>query len=127
VHLAHYVPRNEKVAIKMVDMDLFAPRQIDELRKELQIMNLCRHLNVLPVLQSFICESKLCIVTPVMSAGQWLNVLVTLGPFAFTETQCLYCRLVPRYTERQFQWVGRAYHSMVSQAFGRNLIYNRVE
>ncbi|KAI9284603.1 kinase-like domain-containing protein [Umbelopsis sp. AD052] len=75
VHLAHYVPRNEKVAIKMVDMDLFAPRQIDELRKELQVMNLCRHLNLLPVLQSFICESKLCIVTPVMSAGSCHDIL----------------------------------------------------
>lgn len=84
MHLAHYIPRNEKVAIKMVDMDLFAPRQIDELRKELQIMNLCRHPNLLPVLQSFICDSKLCIVTPVMSAGQWLKVfLVTLGSIAF--------------------------------------------
>jgi serine/threonine protein kinase len=71
VHLARYLPGNEEVAIKMVDMDMFAPRQIDELRKELQIMSLCRHANLLPVLQSFICESKLCIVTPVMSAGSY--------------------------------------------------------
>ncbi|KAH8549420.1 kinase-like domain-containing protein, partial [Umbelopsis sp. PMI_123] len=75
VHAARYLPSNEKVAIKMVDMDLFAPRQIDELRKELQIMNLCRHLNLLPVLQSFIFESKLCIVTPVMSAGSCHDIL----------------------------------------------------
>ncbi|KAG2176914.1 hypothetical protein INT43_007568 [Umbelopsis isabellina] len=32
VHLARYLPTNEQVAIKMVDMDMFAPRQIDELR-----------------------------------------------------------------------------------------------
>lgn len=69
VHLARYLPTNEQVAIKMVDMDMFAPRQIDELRKELQIMNLCCHDNLLPVLQSFAHESRLCIVTPIMSAG----------------------------------------------------------
>lgn len=75
MHLARYLPANEEVAIKMVDMDMFAPRQIDELRKELQIMNLCRHPNLLPVLQSFISDSKLCIVTPVMSAGSCHDIL----------------------------------------------------
>lgn len=53
----------------MVDMDLFEQCQIDELRREIQIMSLCRHENVLPVHRSFMHDSKLCIVTPVMTAG----------------------------------------------------------
>jgi len=54
----------------MVDMDQFEQSQIDELRREIQIMSLCRHDNVLPVHRSFMHDSKLCIVTPVMTAGE---------------------------------------------------------
>lgn len=65
--------KNHQVAIKMVDMDRFEQCQIDELRREIQIMSLCRHENVLPVHRSFMHDSKLCIVTPVMTAGEHLN------------------------------------------------------
>jgi serine/threonine protein kinase len=68
VTLATY-RKNHQVAIKMVDMDQFEQCQIDELRREIQIMSLCRHENVLPVHRSFMHDSKLCIVTPVMTAG----------------------------------------------------------
>lgn len=74
VTLATY-RKNHQVAIKMVDMDLFEQCQIDELRREIQIMSLCRHENVLPVHRSFMHDSKLCIVTPVMTAGSCHDVL----------------------------------------------------
>ncbi|KAG2176799.1 hypothetical protein INT44_007463 [Umbelopsis vinacea] len=64
-----------QVAIKMVDMDQFEQSQIDELRREIQIMSLCRHDNVLPIHRSFMHDSKLCIVTPVMTAGSCHDVL----------------------------------------------------
>ncbi|CAM0142400.1 unnamed protein product [Umbelopsis sp. WA50703] len=74
VTLATY-RKNHQVAIKMVDMDQFEQCQIDELRREIQIMSLCRHENVLPVHRSFMHDSKLCIVTPVMTAGSCHDVL----------------------------------------------------
>lgn len=63
----------------MVDMDQFEQSQIDELRREIQIMSLCRHDNVLPIHRSFMHDSKLCIVTPVMTAGE-LNRSFSLPP-----------------------------------------------
>jgi serine/threonine protein kinase len=58
----------------MVDMDQFEQSQIDELRREIQIMSLCRHDNVLPIHRSFMHDSKLCIVTPVMTAGELTDI-----------------------------------------------------
>jgi len=75
VYIAKYKPLNKNVAIKMIDLDMFERNQIDELRKEIQIMNLCRHPNLLPVFGSFVNGSKLYIVTPYLSAGSCLNLM----------------------------------------------------
>jgi serine/threonine protein kinase len=76
--------KHYQVAIKMVDMDQFEQSQIDELRREIQIMSLCRHDNVLPVRRSFMHDSKLCIVTPVMTAGELtIRPITILSPVRY--------------------------------------------
>ncbi|KAI3638882.1 hypothetical protein MIR68_003380 [Amoeboaphelidium protococcarum] len=75
VHVAVYKPLNKQVAIKVIELDQFERNQIDELRKELQVMTLSRHPNLLPVKGSFVVESKLYIVTPLCYAGSCLDIM----------------------------------------------------
>ena len=49
VHLSAHRPSNQPCAIKLIDLDQFERNQIDELRRELQVMSLCKHANLLSV------------------------------------------------------------------------------
>ncbi|KAG0021757.1 hypothetical protein BGZ80_001772 [Entomortierella chlamydospora] len=70
VYNAYYKPLNKRIAIKVIDLDMFERNQIDELRRETQVMALCKHPNVLRVNGAFVTDSKLYIVTPYLSAGK---------------------------------------------------------
>ncbi|KAF9913179.1 hypothetical protein EC991_003639 [Linnemannia zychae] len=59
VYNAYYKPLNKRVAIKVIDLDMFERNQIDELRRETQVMALCKHPNVLRVNGAFVTDSKL--------------------------------------------------------------------
>lgn len=70
---AIYKPTQSVVAIKKVNLELLRDddgSRLDALRKEIQIMTLCRHTHLLPVHQSFVSRSHLYIVMPIMSAGK---------------------------------------------------------
>ncbi|KAF9175911.1 phospholipase C type enzyme [Mortierella sp. AD010] len=71
VYNAYYKPLNKRIAIKVIDLDMFERNQIDELRRETQVMALCKHPNVLRVNGAFVTDSKLYIVTPYLSAGKY--------------------------------------------------------
>ncbi|KAI9353367.1 kinase-like domain-containing protein [Zopfochytrium polystomum] len=86
VYIAKYKPANKRVAIKLIDLDQFERNQIDELRREIQIMSLSRHPNLLPVLGSFVHDSKLYIVTPFLSAGSCLDIMKTAYPNGLEES-----------------------------------------
>ena len=75
VYIARYKPLNKDIAIKMIDLDMFERNQIDELRREIQIMSLSKHPNLLAVHGSFVTDSKLYIVTPFLSAGSCLDIM----------------------------------------------------
>ncbi|KAF9198665.1 hypothetical protein BGZ49_000432, partial [Haplosporangium sp. Z 27] len=85
VYNAYYKPLNKRVAIKVIDLDMFERNQIDELRRETQVMALCKHPNVLRVNGAFVTESKLYIVTPYLSAGSCLDIMKTAYPEGFDE------------------------------------------
>ncbi|RKP18453.1 kinase-like protein, partial [Rozella allomycis CSF55] len=70
---------------KMIDLDSFERNQIDTLRKEIQVMSLCKHPNVLPVYASFLNSRKLWIVTPLMQIGSCLDVLKNHYPDGLEE------------------------------------------
>lgn len=75
VYSATHNATGERVAIKMIDLDRFERNQIDELRKEIQVMTLCKHENILNVLASFVDKSNLWIVTPFLKAGSCLDIM----------------------------------------------------
>ncbi|KAI9029804.1 kinase-like domain-containing protein [Phycomyces nitens] len=86
VYEAIYKPLNKRVAIKILDLDMFERNQIDELRRETALMALSKHPNVLRVYGSFVSGSKLYIVTPYLSAGSCLDIMKTSFPDGFEET-----------------------------------------
>ncbi|KAJ3065765.1 hypothetical protein HDU98_010870 [Podochytrium sp. JEL0797] len=88
VYIAKYLPMNKIVAVKVIDLDWFDRSQIDELRREIQIMSLSRHPNLLPVYGSFVNGAKLFIVTPFLSAGSLLDIMKTAYPHGIDE-QCI--------------------------------------
>lgn len=73
VYAAHHIPTNSIVAVKKVDLEhseLLDSDRLDGLRREIQIMKLCRHEHLLPIYQSFTVRSALYIVMPIMSGGK---------------------------------------------------------
>ncbi|KAJ3105426.1 hypothetical protein HDU96_008573, partial [Phlyctochytrium bullatum] len=86
VCIAKYKPLSKIVAIKVIDLDMFERNQIDELRREIQIMSLSKHPNLLPVYGSFVNGSKLYIVTPFLSAGSCLDIMKTAYPNGLEES-----------------------------------------
>ena len=59
----------------MIDLERFERDQIDELRKEIQVMSLCRHSNLLPIYAAFVVQNKLWILTPFLRGGSCLDIL----------------------------------------------------
>ncbi|KAJ1557904.1 hypothetical protein HK096_004676, partial [Nowakowskiella sp. JEL0078] len=85
VYIARCIPLNKNVAIKMIDLDMFERNQIDEMRREIQIMSLSRHPNLLPVQGSFVNGAKLYIITPFLAAGSCLDIMKTAYPDGLEE------------------------------------------
>ncbi|KAI8904735.1 kinase-like domain-containing protein [Gorgonomyces haynaldii] len=77
VYMATYRPLGKPVAMKVIDLDMFERNQIDELRREIQIMSLSKHQNLLQVFGSFVKGQKLYIVTPFLHAGSCLDIMKT--------------------------------------------------
>ncbi|CAO3631555.1 unnamed protein product [Mucor fragilis] len=85
VYEAIYKPLKKRVAVKMIDLDMFERNQIDELRRETALMALSKHPNVLRVYGSFVNGSKLYIVTPYLAAGSCLDIMKTTFPDGLDE------------------------------------------
>ena len=64
-----------EVAIKIIDFELFIDGNLDDIRKEIQIMSQCRHKNVVNYFVSFVDGSDLWLVMPLLGAGSVDGVL----------------------------------------------------
>ncbi|KAI9592028.1 kinase-like domain-containing protein [Syncephalis fuscata] len=69
VYAAIFKPDGRRVAVKIIDLDAFERTQIDQLRREIQNLSLCRHPNVLRTYGSFVDNTKLYIITPYLAGG----------------------------------------------------------
>ncbi|KAI7856625.1 kinase-like domain-containing protein [Circinella umbellata] len=81
VYSSIHEPTQSLVAIKKVNLELLdkgnddGALRLEALRKEIQIMTLCRHPHLLPVYQSFVSLTHLYIIMPIMSAGSCHDLL----------------------------------------------------
>ncbi|KAI8147445.1 kinase-like domain-containing protein [Fennellomyces sp. T-0311] len=89
VYACKHKPTKTTVAVKQIDLELLdvtnESKRLDGLRREIQIMKLCRHKHLLPTLQSFVNSSYLYIIMPIMSSGSCRDLLTNFFPDGLDE------------------------------------------
>ncbi|KAK4798467.1 hypothetical protein SAY86_030793 [Trapa natans] len=85
VYRALCVPLNQIVAVKVLDLEK-CNNDLDGIRREVQMMSLIDHPNVLRAHCSFTSDHSLWIVMPYMSGGSCLHIMKYAYPEGFEET-----------------------------------------
>ncbi|XP_016710558.1 serine/threonine-protein kinase hippo isoform X2 [Gossypium hirsutum] len=84
VYRAIYIPFNDVVAIKCLDLDR-CNSNLDDIRREAQTMSLIDHPNVIRAFCSFVVDRNLWVVMPFMSEGSCLHLMKIAYPEGFEE------------------------------------------
>ncbi|XP_057520119.1 serine/threonine-protein kinase BLUS1-like [Amaranthus tricolor] len=84
VFRAIYIPYSEVVAIKCLDLDR-CNSNLDDIRREAQMMSLIDHPNLVRAYCSFVVERNLWVVMPFMAEGSCLHLMKIAYPDGFEE------------------------------------------
>ncbi|ERN06673.1 hypothetical protein AMTR_s00058p00198540 [Amborella trichopoda] len=84
VYRALCIPLNEIVAIKVLDLEK-CNNDLDGIRREVQMMSLIDHPNLLRAHCSFTADHNLWVVMPYMAGGSCLHIMKTTYPEGFDE------------------------------------------
>ncbi|GLT35747.1 hypothetical protein SLA2020_101740 [Shorea laevis] len=85
VYRAIYLPFNEVVAVKCLDLDR-CNSNLDDIRREAQTMSLIDHPNVIRAYCSFVVDRNLWVVMPFMAEGSCLHLMKIAFPDGFEES-----------------------------------------
>ena len=75
VYEATFAPLNAVVAVKVIDCDRLSTNAIDRVRREIQLMSLSKHTNVLRVRGTWLDGSKLYIAERFMASGSMHDIV----------------------------------------------------
>ncbi|XP_078445821.1 uncharacterized protein LOC144714889 [Wolffia australiana] len=84
VYRAIYLPLNEVVAVKCLDLDR-CNSNLDDIRREAQTMSLIDHPNVIRAYCSFVVDRCLWVVMPYMTEGSCLHLMKVAHADGFEE------------------------------------------
>ncbi|XP_031406061.1 serine/threonine-protein kinase BLUS1 isoform X1 [Punica granatum] len=84
VYRAIYIPFNEVVAVKCLDLDR-CNSHLDDIRREAQTMSLIDHPNVIRAYCSFVVDHNLWVIMPFMAEGSCLHLMKIAYPDGFEE------------------------------------------
>ncbi|KAJ0971089.1 hypothetical protein J5N97_019048 [Dioscorea zingiberensis] len=84
VYQAIYVPSNDIVAVKCLDLDR-CNNNLDDIRREARTMSLIDHPNIIQAYCSFVVDSCLWVVMPFMKEGSCLHLMKISYPDGFEE------------------------------------------
>ncbi|XP_047969850.1 serine/threonine-protein kinase BLUS1-like [Salvia hispanica] len=85
VFRAIYLPYNEVVAVKCLDLDR-CHSNLDDIRREAQTMSLIDHPNVIKAFCSFVVDRNLWVVMPFMAEGSCLHLMKIAYQEGFEES-----------------------------------------
>ncbi|CAI9274606.1 unnamed protein product [Lactuca saligna] len=85
VYRAIYLPTNDVIAVKSLDLDRINSN-LDDIRREAQTMSLIDHPNVIRAFCSFVVKQNLWVVMPFMAEGSCLHLMKTAYPDGFEES-----------------------------------------
>ncbi|XP_076919879.1 serine/threonine-protein kinase BLUS1-like [Bidens hawaiensis] len=85
VYRAVYVPSNDVVAVKSLDLERINCN-LDDIRREAQTMSLIDHPNVIRAYCSFVVNQNLWVVMPFMAEGSCLHLMKSAYPDGFEES-----------------------------------------
>ncbi|CAN4077425.1 unnamed protein product [Withania somnifera] len=84
VYRTIYIPSNEIVAVKCLDLDR-CNSNLDDIRREAQTMSLIGHPNLIKAYCSFVVDHYLWVVMPFMAEGSCLHLMKIAYPDGFEE------------------------------------------
>ncbi|KAM3379902.1 serine/threonine-protein kinase OSR1 [Capsicum galapagoense] len=84
VYRTIYLPSNEVVALKCLDLDR-CNSNLDDIRREAQTMSLIGHPNLIKAFCSFVVDHYLWVVMPYMAEGSCLHLMKIAYPDGFEE------------------------------------------
>ncbi|KAJ4846333.1 hypothetical protein Tsubulata_005927 [Turnera subulata] len=84
VYRAIFLPLNDVVAVKCLDLDR-CNSNLDDIRREAQTMSLIDHPNVIKSYCSFVVDRNLWVVMPFMAEGSCLHLMKIAYPDGFEE------------------------------------------
>jgi len=64
-----------EVAVKIIELEEFADSSLEEIRRELQMMRMCRHENVIAYHVAFPAKREMWLVMPLLAGGSCANVM----------------------------------------------------
>ncbi|VAI11858.1 serine/threonine-protein kinase BLUS1 isoform X4 [Triticum aestivum] len=84
VYRAIFLPANRTIAVKCLDLDRINSN-LDDVRKEAQIMKLIDHPNVIKAYCSFVVDHNLWVIMPFMAEGSCLHLMKVAHPDGLEE------------------------------------------
>ncbi len=82
-------PLNDEVAIKVIDLEWFQS-SLEDIFREIQVMSLSSHPNVVPFSTAFVNGADLWIVMPLLTGGSVLDLIHDVYPSGLPEAHAVY-------------------------------------